>query len=640
MKNLTLLFILLFLGFLPVDAQDQKEQKIKSEVSEATVFINGAQVLRKKTVYIPAGRSTLKFVDLSPYVDAKSVQIKLAGEVMVLGVNYQTNTEEAIKKISAEKENELDKRLEEVTRQLVQARTSKELISDEINFLNENKKIGGANTGISLLTLKETANYYRERMTSLKNQDVELTKKIRDLELEQRLINNSYTLDGGDKPMPKGEVVVEVDAKRAGNSNIELTYYVRNAGWFPSYDIRSTNISEPVELIYKANIQQNTKEDWNNVKLSISSANPNLGNVAPRLRTYFLDYNTAPPRYEVNLDDNEIKGAVYDSSNEPLIGVSVTIKGTTVGTVTDVDGKFSLAIPNNAREVEFSYVGFRKKTLPVSRSFMSVMLEEDQRMLEEVVVTGYGSQVKKSLVGAVAGVSVERSKDSSVSVRGMGSLAAPREDIVMPTEIIENQTAVEFEIKIPYTIKSDNKNTVVEVERYALPADYEYYVVPKISKNVFLLANITDWNKYNLLEGEANIFFENTYVGKTILDTRNVSDTLSVSLGQDKSIQVKRESVKENTSKKFLSNKREDSKAWMISIRNNKNQAINLTVLDQIPVSRRDEIEVSVEELSKGVLNRETGEIKWNFEIKPSAKKELNLRYKVRYPNGKELYIE
>ncbi|WP_101688655.1 DUF4139 domain-containing protein [Dysgonomonas massiliensis] len=639
MKIKMLLSFLIIISSLSMKAQDTKEQKIKTEVSEATVFINGAQVLRKKTIYIPAGKSTLKFTDLSPYVDAKSIQIKLAGDAMVLGVNYQTNTEEVIKKVSAEKENELDKRLEEVTRQLVAAKTSKELIQDEIAFLNENKKIGGANTGISLLTLKETANYYRERMTALKTQQNEISKKISQLEFEQRMINNSYTLEGGDKPMPKGEVVVEIDAKRAANVNVELTYYVRNASWFPSYDIRSTSIDKPIELIYKANILQNTKEDWNNVKLSISSANPNLGTVAPRLRTYFLDYNVAPPKYDVNIDDNEIKGAVYDTSGEPLIGVSVMIKGTTIGTVTDVDGKFALAIPNNAREVEFSYVGFNKKILPISRSFMSVQLEESQQMLEEAVVVGYGSHLQRALAGSVAGVNVEKPKESSVIIRGMSSLPA-RQDIAMPTEVVENQTAVEFDVKIPYTIKSDNKNTIVEVERYALPADYEYYVVPKVSKNVFLLANITDWNQYNLLEGEANIFFENTYIGKTIIDTRSVTDTLSVSLGQDKSILVKREAVKENTSKKFLSNKREDTKSWKIDIRNNKNQPINLTVLDQVPVSRRDEIEVMVEDQSKGLINKETGEVKWNLKMKPSDKKELNLRYKVRYPSGRNLYIE
>lgn len=630
----TLIALLLFV--IPIYSQDTKEQKIKTEVSEATVFINGAQVLRKKTIPLTIGKSTLKFTDLSPYVDAKSVQIKLSGEAMVLGVNYQTNTEEAIKKLSEEKENELNKQLEEVTRQIVATKTERELIKDEISFLNDNKKIGGANTGISLLNLKETLNYYRERMTTLKNKDDELTKKISDLELKQRLIQNSYNQESDDKPTPKGEVVVEVDAKRAGNVSVELTYYVKNASWFPSYDIRASDITKPIDLLYKANIQQNTKEDWKNVKLKISSANPNLSNVAPRLKTYYLDYYTAPPKYTTNTDNNEVRGIVSDETGEPLIGASVVFKGTTIGAVTDINGQFSLAIPNNAKEIEVRYIGYNTKTLPISNSFMNVKMDTNNQTLDEVVVT---SSFGRALEGRVAGVAIsnDKSNKESVVLRGMSSL---RQDIAMPTEMIESYTAVEFEVKIPYTIKSDNKNTVIEVERYALPADYEYYAIPKISKEVFLLANVSDWNKYNLLEGEANIFFENTYIGKTIMDTRNTSDTLNISLGRDKSILIDRESVKENTSKKFLSNKREETKAWKIDIKNNKNQTINFTVLDQVPVSRNDEIEVTREELSGATYNEATGEVKWNLKIKPSDKKELNLRYKVKYPSSRTLHIE
>lgn len=625
MKNKIILLAVLLPFFLTVDAQETKEQKVKTEVSEVTIFINGAQVTRQKTIYLPVGRSTLKFTDLSPYADAKSVQVKLSGNAMVLGVNYQTNAEEAIKRISAEKEKELDRRYEEITLELIRERTNKELVQEEISFLNENKKIGGANTGVSLTNLKETANYYRERLAALKNRDNELMLKIKDLELEQRLLQSETRQESDTKPTAKGEVVVEVDAKQASSVSVELAYYVKNAGWFPSYDIRATSIDKPIELFYKANIQQNTQEDWNNVKLKISSSNPTLGNVAPRLKTYLLDYHIAPPRYDVDMEDNELKGIITDANGEPLIGVSVKIRGTTIGTASDINGQFTLALPSGAREVEFSYVGFIQKILPVSRSYMNVVLEEDNHMLEEVVVMGYSATENAQFARPVS-----RAADLSVA----------REDIAMPTEMIESQTAVEFEVKIPYTIKSDNKNTIVEVDRYALPVDYEYYAVPKVSKDAFLLANISDWDQYNLLAGEANIFFENNYIGKTVIDTRELTDTLSISLGRDKNILVNRESVKENTSKKFLSSSREDARAWKIEIRNGKSQPINFTLLDQVPVSRRDEIKVEIQELSGGVLNGDSGEVKWNLKIKPSDKKTFDLRYKVKYPKDKTLYIE
>jgi hypothetical protein len=95
---------------------------------------------------------------------------------------------------------------------------------------------------------------------------------------------------------------------------------VANAGWFPSYDIRAKNINEPVQLIYKANVKQDTKVDWTNVKLKFSSADPNVSGVAPKLQTYFLNYNTLPPTYK--LTTNSVRGKVVDSNGEPLPGAN------------------------------------------------------------------------------------------------------------------------------------------------------------------------------------------------------------------------------------------------------------------------------------------------------------------------------
>src|SRR5690606_29658300 len=117
---------------------------------------------------------------------------------------------------------------------------------------------------------------------------------------------------------------------------------VGNAGWFPSYDIRAKNIDEPIQLIYKANVKQDNKEDWKNVKLKFSSAKPNVSGVAPELQTYYLNYNTVPPVYK--LSANSVRGKVMDSNGDPLIGASVVVEGTTIGTVTDMEGNYSITI--------------------------------------------------------------------------------------------------------------------------------------------------------------------------------------------------------------------------------------------------------------------------------------------------------
>lgn len=634
-KRKLLVFISLILFITSVNAQDLKEIIVKTEASEVTVFIDGAQISRKKLVDLPAGKSKIRFTNLSPYIDAKSVQVKAAGDVMVTSVNHQMNYLDSVVQQSA-KIKLLSQQLSDITDKIALENTNREVIKEELNFLNENKKIGGSNNGVSLITLRETANFYKERISALKIKDMELVKKIQTLNVEKNAVQNEMNqLTGGDKKTPIGEVLVEVDCPRVTKVNMELSYYVSNVGWYPSYDIRATNIDQPIELIYKANVRQNTREDWKNIKLKVSSSNPSLGNVAPELKTYFLNYYTAAPRYSQS-DNSQVTGVVLDQNGEALIGVSVVVKGTTIGTITDMDGRFSLATPQNSNTLEFNYIGYNKKSMPISNSFMNVVLEEDSRMLEEVVVTGYGTRSNKNLTGAVAGVSVSKVAEKP----SPAPPAIKRVDIAMPTNQIENQTAVEFEIKILYTIKSGNKNTLIEVDRYMLPADYEYYTVPKVNKEAFLLANIVDWEKYNLLDGEANIFFENTYIGKTILDMRRVDDTLNISLGRDKNVLVSREKIKDYNTKKLFGNKKEDVRAWKINVKNNKNQPINLVVLDQIPISTNAEIEVNAEELSGAELDSETGEVKWKIKMKPADKKDMELRYKVKYPKNKNLTVE
>jgi len=320
----------------------------------------------------------------------------------------------------------------------------------------------------------------------------------------------------------------------------------------------------------------------------------------------------------------QIQGRVTDVRGEELIGASVILTGSTVGTITDINGNFSLARPANGGSLTVSYLGYTAKTVPINSDYLSIVLEENQMVLEEVVVTGYGiSKAKKSLSFDADGIPDKRQKAS-----------AP------PVVAVENTTSVEFEVEIPYTLLSSNKSTTVEVSRYEIPATYEYFCIPKIDKDAFLLASITQWEKYNLLEGEANIFFENTFVGKTILDTRNVSDTLSLSLGRDKSISVNRQKVHEYNTKKFLGSKAETTRTWEITIKNNKSLPVSMVLFDQIPVSTTQEIEVIPETLSNGELNKENGEVKWKITLPSYENKKINLQYKVRHPKDKSLHVE
>lgn len=622
-----IIFILLSCIFADALPQDLPQKATKTNISDVTVFIEGAQIKRKKQIELTAGKTMIRFVDLSPFIDAKSIQVKADGNLVVLSVTHQQNFTD--KPAKPKEIIGLESQLEEIEDKINLENTYLAILNEELAFLQANRDIGGKNQALSVTSLQEASDFYRTRLTALKLKGIEREKTLTDLKKQKDDIESQTLVLAANKEFPSGEILVTVDAKTNTSASFEVSYLVGNCGWFPSYDIRANSITEPVELVYKANVRQDTKVDWNNVKLSFSSSDPNVSGRAPELRTYFLDYNILPPVYR---NIQMVSGRVFDRNNDPLPGTTVAIQGTTVGTVTDSEGRYMLSIPANAGYVTFSFIGFKEKTVPISGQIMNITMEEETLKMDEVVVVGYGVQKKNMLTGSIAGVATQNLQPVP-EVRGAATLP-------VPSVQVEKQTSVSFEIEAPYTIRSDNKSFAVDMEVYRIPAVYQYFSVPKIDKDAFLTAGIPEYEQYNLLEGEANVFFEGTFVGKTLVDLRSSSDTLQLSFGRDKNVSVSREKVKDYKTKQSIGNKKEESRVWQLSVKNNKKQDINMVLLDQLPVSTSEEIEVEVQQISGAKRNNETGELKWEFTLAPSAKKDVELKYTVKYPKSKTLVVE
>ena len=621
-------------------AQDFTEKNVKTDIKEITVFTEGCQIVRQKSVDLPQGELLLKFTGLSPFIDAKSIQLKTDGELMILSVNHQTDH---LKSKEKSKETlELETKIEELNNKLLVENAHKTTLNDELNFLAANIKIGGTNQTVNAQQLKEAFAFYNEKTTEVRLKMLEKDKVIKDLQNELTKCRNQLNTNADKKESPLSEILVKLENKKAGKVSFELSYIASNAGWLPTYDIIAKNIDEPIRIVYKANIHQNTKEDWTNVKLRLSSANPNKSGVAPTLRPYYVSYGSRPPVYTslTGLNNNVVTGRVYDEQGEGLPYTNVIVVGTTIGTNTDDNGYYQITLPNQSTplSLQYSFVGFIPQTIPVNnRQVINVSMREDGMTLDEVVTVGFGTQARSSVIGSAQSL---QGRVAGVSVSDSKSKATRKSPIFYEAEQVRNQTTVDFEIKKPYSIPSDGKGYTVSVEEYAVPAGYEYFCAPKADKDVFLMANITDWEDLNLLEGEANIFFENTYIGKTLIDTRTASDTLILSLGRDKSVTVKRELQKSNTSKRFIGSKKEENRSWKITVRNNKLSNINLQLVDQIPVSQSSDVEVKQQNISGAKMNSESGELIWNLTLPPKQNKEIDVQYMVKYPKSWNLIIE
>lgn len=227
----------------------------------------------------------------------------------------------------------------------------------------------------------------------------------------------------------------------------------------------------------------------------------------------------------------------------------------------------------------------------------------------------------------------------SLDAANMQVMAAPTagasETMADYFEMNDRQLSVEFTPQIKYSIASDNKPHSVALQDFTVPARYEYYAAPKLDNNAFLIGYLTDWGNYNLLQGKANIYFENSFVGQSNINPGTTKDTLVLSLGRDQNVSVSREVVKDFSEDKFLSSNVERTFAFEIKIKNNKKTAAKVLVEDQIPISKNEDITVKLIESSGAVYDSDNGKLKWLVDVEGGKSISKKLVYSVKYPKDK-----
>lgn len=207
--------------------------------------------------------------------------------------------------------------------------------------------------------------------------------------------------------------------------------------------------------------------------------------------------------------------------------------------------------------------------------------------------------------------------------------------------VSENQLNITYNIDIPYSIPATGKEQNIELKTQETQAQFKYYAAPKLDVETFVLAEIADWQKLNLLNGRANVTYDGTYVGETFIDASSISENLTLTLGADKRVSVKREKLQDYSSTKFLGSDTKQTFNYQLTVRNNQNIAVKMVLKDQYPKSTTKEIEVELlKETTKPSFNIEDlGVVTWEFDLKPGEVKTFNLVYSVKYPKGKTINL-
>lgn len=675
----------------------QKKIEVDSEIKSVTVFLNGAQVKRAAKSSLVAGRNTIHFTGLPLSLDQKSILFNTNAPVTVFSINHQITYKDESAKDSS-KIKVLQKRMKQLGYKAENLESTYRVYYQEKQILVKNTNFGGSKKGVSVLELEKGVNLLRSRQMELDQKLLSIEKETEALNLERQKLIVQLEKYRNQSAIKSGEVVIVLNCDAAMKADLNLTYMVSQASWKPYYDLKVKDTDSPLELIYKAKVVQNTGEDWKKVKISLSTGDPSKDGQIQFLMPWFLNFTNQ--RYTSTRRSREIaspgisgkiSGIVTDASTqESVVYANIIAKndrGEIVSSTTsNFDGKFELNLIRPCHIIEISYLGYQKQRqyLNAQLSNYRINLFKGSNDLAEIEVPDFdnsiyeeleprasygagGISIKGSRADATAyfvdGVKVRESVNipqSSIQMQEIQMSGVPAQygdvqgGIVSTTNTLagvssgkrkqtaimtRNPTTFNFTVSEPYDIPSDASDYVVDLQSFSLDADYLYNAVPKMEEHAYLTASLTDWEKLSLRNGNAGIYYEGTYMGETFLNVEAAGDTLHISLGKDEDIVIKREEIISKEDIRLVSRNKEETFHYRISIRNNKQNKIRLSIKDQYPISANDDIKVKEIESSNGKVNSESKLIEWDLELNPSEEKDLNLKYRVSYPKTKTINL-
>ncbi len=280
----------IFFAFLLISLQGfaGNEIEVKSKIKSANIYLNGAQVTRKATISIKKGSNVYVVKGITPFLVANTLQVSGTGKFTIIGVDSRNNYIDKIP--DSPKIKMMRDSIKIYTRQNEDNYQTKDVFVQEKDMILQNKIIKGQNTSLNPDDLLKLANFYRTRIKELNFKILKLDRANKKNQNRINILNQQISEITKNYKRNSSEILVTVSSKETTQGNLTISYQVNNAGWVPSYDIRSQNKDEGIEITYKGSIFQNTGNDWKNVKITLSTGNLNLTNQKPQLSTWYIQY--------------------------------------------------------------------------------------------------------------------------------------------------------------------------------------------------------------------------------------------------------------------------------------------------------------------------------------------------------------
>jgi uncharacterized protein (TIGR02231 family) len=580
------IMILLMASFAQSLSAQTTEKIVKSTVQKATIFQQGALLSSSEAVLVNSGTTNIVFENVSPQLQPNSLQASGKNDLIIMDVQYRLKYAEVTKtdvkaddpKVIAWR-NQLQiaqDSLEDLAFWRKDIQNRNQTLNAERTVLNNNRMMRGDFQKDSLPLFTQSVDFLRKRQMDI---DDELLKLEKESYQEGRLRNKlSLRIQHLNTLIAGLGVPVNTNPTKPVSQVIVTVMAER------------TMVAD-VTIVYFVNAAGWTASY--DLKASKESQNIDLKHRATVYQNTGLDWKDV--LLTLSTGDPSQKNLKPSLTPEYLAFQPV---------VYAPSGK---AAQKKARGAE--YDGKNKTVLGMNQSSPSP------------IRVAPAPSADPSAIADKEAVEDFRDKDGVADF----------------TSVNQNMMRIEYEIKLKYTIESDNKPHNVVIQSKTMPAQYSYSVVPKLDVDAFLIARVTEWEDMNLIPGAARVYFDNSYIGESYINPRNTNDTLQLNLGRDKSIVVTRNKLKDKCKDKSFSDKHLLTRVYEINIRNTKNIPIRMVVEDQMPVTKEQNIKIEYTENSDAKFNPETGKLLWDFNLKPRDSKKLIFSFEISSPKDKPL---
>jgi uncharacterized protein (TIGR02231 family) len=521
------LFFLISIAIGSHSFAQNSDKLVTAKPTDVTIYQQGAFVTRTLSTNLQKGLQKITIIGLPRNIEQNTLFASAPEGVKIVSfakVNAKL-TPQMTKTIAAQADS-----VQEFAYLSSKLKLHRNAYNNEYNLINENKNLAGTN-GVKADELEKVANLYRRKLRELADLMHNLDRELAEISTKKSEVSRRQQQNVNNFSNQVSAVELTIKSEKTQTSKLNIKYFLSSASWSPNYNFRFNGLNEPCYFEANAAISNYSNDDWEDVKITLSTATPQKRLSPEAFQTWFVNQGNisrGKSSYEMNMTSNQISE---------------------------------------------------------KRNF------------------------KADKAGA---------------------------DFTNETS---TEMTVTYELQDPISLTTQSQTAFVEIKSITTNPSFKHIVNLGSCDDTYLTANITEWQKWRLLSGPIQIYNYGELNGTASFDTYLLSDTMQIPLGIDRNVVIKYKTIVDKREKSFMSSNYSHEFRFEISVKNNNSRAINIEMIDQVPVSRSEKIKIEINEISGAEYEAEIGKITWKLEIPANTGEKRNLGFTAKYPKSETFNI-